>query len=107
MIVLPAKTYDRLRAQALTYGGVGAVAFYLMRNGAYLPYCAHGLAVGLPYNPLSITCDAELQQAGLTAQRSDAIVHAVNRRLRGGPDVYSRVSWDDYVTEGQIVRGAE
>jgi hypothetical protein len=104
-IVLPADVYDTLEFSALVFGGIGADRCWdYSASGPdaddIVPVCIRGHAV--------CADDAEdigsaLDRIGIYFKENDEIVRSVNRRLSREPN--DRVPFDEYVREGNIVRG--
>jgi hypothetical protein len=100
-IVLPADVYDALKESADKYGGIGALA-YRDENGAPLCKAGHlGNSNEKKDSPLNLAALDVCLHAGL----SDDIVRGINSS-KGASDLNARVSFSEYVREGNIQRGA-
>lgn len=117
---IPAKVYDAIERQAAIHGGVGRNTMY---KGADCPVCGIGLAhaggavVVTPapsaYGPAwqliddALYSPAVFQQCGFDFVQSDTAVDAVCQRRGIIPDMNTRVSFEDWADELNLVRGAE
>jgi hypothetical protein len=100
-IVLLAHVYDALKESAEKHGGIGGGRF-LDKDGRPLCKAGHlGMSdPGEENTALNVgACDA-----GLFAFKSDSLVHAINYK-NGVADLDARVPFDEYVREGNVVRG--
>jgi hypothetical protein len=100
-IVLPANVYDTLEFSTLVYGGIGGGWYTTSRRGdlSGKPLCFLGHADGA-----GVAGDSLTELYGINALISDGIVARVNERK--GKDKHDRITWDEFVREGNIQRGA-
>jgi hypothetical protein len=109
IITLPADVYDALELSAIAYGGIGEGTFGDWKDGNGTgPRCIVGhawcLREGQPAHAGSAVSQA-LSAAGIDVSFNDRLVkRALDEGAGIGDD---RISWDEYVKRGNIVRGAE
>lgn len=102
--VLPAPVFDKLKANVVAYGGVGAGRYFTDLGRE--PFCIIGHAADIDG---SIYCyDQSVRDAllaiGVGPRASDDAVRAINAARGRDADSNARVSWDDWATELEIER---
>jgi len=99
VITVSKQVYEALRDGAQQYNGIGAGSF-VDRHGD--PLCKGGL-LGARWGMMS-PLNRDSYRCGLRSDVNDDIVVRINlRKGKFGHDVYDRVSFEDYVAEGNIV----
>jgi hypothetical protein len=103
-ITLPADIFDALELSAYAHGGIGAG---LVSVGD-APFCLIGhvkevLDAESSYYGAGYLTLVALQDRGLDYRVNDHIVHNINARKRRPH--HTRVTWRQYIAEGNIVRG--
>lgn len=121
--ILPAAVYDTLEFMALVFGGIGELQDFEDMDADDMgsgddnfncPLCVHGMAVAAvtpgaviarhdPKNPIT----KALANVGIGRVTNDDAVHAiiVHYGWENADTPFPRVSWADYCTHLNIVRG--
>lgn len=102
--VLPADVFDALELSAEAFGGIGA-GFMYHHGDRFRPCCIHGLAEFAEANEGYRLNDA-LFGAGIGGNDNDAAVYAINARK--DPNGYNDtpVTFAEWASELNVVRGA-
>lgn len=102
--VLPADVFDTLDLTSFIYKGIGAGDDWEFLIDHAIPCCIHGQAVEADAGNHMSEASAALYLAGITRDRNDQTVRAINRRKRRS--INSRVDFlTEYVPELNITRG--
>lgn len=104
--VLPADVFDTLEFMAIGFGGIGADS--LFEDDHDTPKCVFGMAAtAVGDQDEDKEMFIALSAAGITVDINDTIVHRINRKKGFGLGNRShRVTWNQYCTALNIVRGA-
>ena len=118
-IVLPADVYDTLELSAHVYGGIGAGRFYEYKESMFgnsdpiAPMCLVGHIEDVANDDFDNAGNDAVKEIAQIIERelgstvltvfNDRAVETINKRKNAPDD--ARVSWEEYCTELNIVRG--
>jgi hypothetical protein len=104
-IYMPADIYDYLMLLSEVYGGIGAGKYRSAHSRLSAPYCAYGYASDIEDVMSRSAVSAVFDYNHITIPDNDQWVGAVNKRANKRP--HARISFTDWVTEGNVVRKDE